>query len=327
MKPILSVLAILGTTCMATAQTEDIVNDHILPGMAALAETGAALSDAAQADCSVTSMSLRDAYHAAFDAWIMVSHLRFGPSEVDDRAFALAFWPDSRGATPRSLAALIRDEDPIAESVAAYAEMSVASRGFYAMEFVLFDETISAPGNPTYRCQLVQTIAGDIAATTAAIHDGWVADYAAQMTNPSDIYQDDREVLQELFKALNTGLQFTSESRLGRPLGTFDAPRPQRAEAWRAGRSARHVTLSLTSLRDLGALLSGEDEALLAAFDVALARLQELDDPAFAGVATPQNRLEIEIIQQKIEEIRTIVLQDIGPTLGVSTGFNALDGD
>ncbi len=44
---------------------------------------------------------LTEAYHAAFDAWIKTSHLRFGPSEVNDRAFALAFWPDSRGQYPR----------------------------------------------------------------------------------------------------------------------------------------------------------------------------------------------------------------------------------
>jgi len=33
------------------------------------------------------------AYHVAFDAWMSVSHLRFGPSEADDRAFAIAFYP------------------------------------------------------------------------------------------------------------------------------------------------------------------------------------------------------------------------------------------
>ncbi|HBR37591.1 MAG TPA: peptidase M75, partial [Sulfitobacter pontiacus] len=49
----------------------------------------------------------------AFDAWIAVSHLRFGPSETDNRAFALAFWPDSRGATPKTLAGLITDADPV----------------------------------------------------------------------------------------------------------------------------------------------------------------------------------------------------------------------
>jgi len=63
------------------------------------------------------------------------------------------------------------------------------------------------------------------------------------------------------------------------------------------------------------------------AFHAASTSFQELDDPVVGGVTTPQNRLEIEIAQQKIEEIRAIVVQDIGPTLGVITGFNALDGD
>ncbi|MEJ6404813.1 imelysin family protein [Yoonia sp. 2307UL14-13] len=309
------------------AQTQDIVDGHILPRFAALAETGAALSDAATADCAATSAPLRDAYNTAFDAWIAVSHLRFGPAEVDDRAFAMAFWPDSRGSTPKALGALIRAADPIAESAEAYADVSVAARGFYAMEFLLYDEPISTAGDDAYRCQLTQTVADDIAQVTAAIYADWEADYTANLTGPSDLYRTETEALQEMFKALSTGLQFTSESRLGRPLGTFDAPKPRRAEAWRSGRSARNVELSLVSLRDLAERLSEGDATLLAAFDVALTRLETLDDPIFAGVAEPQNRFKVEVIQQAVNDIRDIAAQDLGPKLGVAAGFNSLDGD
>lgn len=80
-----------------------IVQGHVLPGYRALSTTAADLEQAAAADCSPESPELRAAYGAAFDAWVGVSHLRFGPSEVDDRAFALAFWPDPRGSTPKAL--------------------------------------------------------------------------------------------------------------------------------------------------------------------------------------------------------------------------------
>ena len=107
----------------------DTVEGHILPGFASLAETTGVLAQTAQTDCTQTSPELRGAYHAAFDDWISVSHLRFGPSERQDRAFALAYWPDPRGATPKSLSKLLYDRDTATGDLTAYQEVSIAARG------------------------------------------------------------------------------------------------------------------------------------------------------------------------------------------------------
>ena len=105
-------LSLIVTPLAATAGTiQDIVDGHILPRFEALATQTQALSEMAAVDCDPTSDALRSAYSDAFDAWVSASHLRFGPTEVDDRAFALAFWPDSRGATPRALAELLNEND------------------------------------------------------------------------------------------------------------------------------------------------------------------------------------------------------------------------
>ncbi len=328
--------AIMVAPMMCLAETPnalitDIVDGHILPRFVALSDSTQALSDAAQADCDPTSDTLRAAYGTAFDAWVSASHLRFGPTETDDRAFALAFWPDSRGATPRALSALLSKQDPIATSAQDYAEVSIAARGFYALEFLLYDEVLMAAGNPGYHCQLTQTISADIASTSQGILDDWQTTYAFIMQNPSPdgVYRSDTEVLQEMFKSLSTGLQFTSETRLGRPLGTFDRPRPTRAEVRRSGRSSAHVILSLQSLQDLASRLV--DDALSAKlsdqFERPLSRLFDLEDPTFASVSEPQTRIKIEIIQQSVEAIRTLVRDELGPTLGVAAGFNSLDGD
>ncbi len=327
MKQLIATLAFACLPLTGAAQTADIVAQHILPGFDSLAQRSAVLAETAATGCNPTSPPLRAAYHDAFDAWVAVSHLRFGPTEVDDRAFALAFWPDIRGATPKALSALIRDEDEIARSAEAYANMSIAARGFYAMEFLLYDDAITSMGSDAYRCQLVQTVAADIAVLTAAIDADWNDAYADRLLSPSDTYRTNAEALQELFKALTTGLQFTSETRLGRPLGTFDKSRPLRAEARRSERSARHVLISLTSLRELAGLLLADDQKLSAKFDTALARLEALDDPTFAGVDAPQSRLRIEVVQQAVDDIRAVVATELGPKLGVAAGFNALDGD
>jgi uncharacterized protein len=65
----------------------------------------------------------------------------------------------------------------------------------------------------------------------------------------------------------------------------------------------------------------------IAAFAHALQLAQDLNDPDLAGVADPQSRLKVEILQQAIEALRDTVLAELGPELDVGIGFNAADGD
>ncbi len=329
-------LALALTPLASTAQTsavDAIVSAHILPRFQSLAEKSSHLAEAAQTECVPSSGALRAAFGQAFDAWLAASHLRFGPTEVQDRAFALAFWPDSRGATPRSLTGLLASSDPAISSPTDYTEVSIAARGFYALEFLIYDEALSQFGDPSLQCQLILTITQDIATTSAAIWTDWRDSYARELLTPraDGPYRSQDEVMQELFKALSTGLEFTADTRLGRPLGTFDRPRPKRAESWRSGRSARHVALSLVSLQDLALGLAGEDAELADQLDRSFARAQslldQLDDPIFAGVSVPQSRIKVEVVQQAVGKIRDVVRDALGPTLGVAAGFNALDGD
>ena len=338
MKRFLLMAAIVAAPFSVKAQTinpvvAQVVDAHILPRFQSLADSSANLAMAAQNECSQTSLSLREAYSHSFDAWVSASHLRFGPTEVDDRAFALAFWPDSRGVTPKSLNAMITNEDPVVDSVEAYGDVSIAARGFYALEFLIFDETLTELGNTDYRCTLIQTLTADIASTSAAILTDWQENYVQTLLlpTPEGKYRSDDEVLQELFKALTAGLQFTSETRLGRPLGTFDRPRPRRAEAWRSMRSSHHVFLSLKALGDLTDILAQSDPALAhrikSSNQKTLSLLEKLADPTFSSVATPQKHLKVEVIQQSVDATRAIISAELGPTLGVAAGFNSLDGD
>ncbi|MEM9433056.1 MAG: imelysin family protein [Pseudomonadota bacterium] len=305
-----------------------IVERHVLPGYATLAAESANLADSAEADCTAGNPTLTDAYHSAFDDWISVSHLRFGPSERDDRAFALAFWPDPRGSTPKALMGLIRDEDPVVLNPSDFATVSVAARGFYALEFLLFDPQFSDAGNPPYLCNLIKAVTADIAANAEAISDGWQTEYAALMLNPgNDTYRTQTEAAQQFFTALSTGLEFTSQTRLARPMGSFDRPRPNRAEARRSERSLRHVSLSLEGTRALAMMISNGNPEVGTAFEAALQRAADLDDPVFAGVAEPRGRFRVEALQQSIDGIRDLLALEVGPDLGIAAGFNSLDGD
>lgn len=313
----------------AFAGVEEAIDDHILPATAAFEAATEDLARTAQADCRAET--LRSAYQDAFDAWMGISHLRLGPLEEGGRALAIGFWPDTRGMVQRTVAGLLADADPVVESPEAFAEVSVAGRGLFALERLLYDDAVSGYGADDYACALATAIARDLHRMAEDIDTEWREDFAATLRTAgkpgNDTFLTDKEAAQALYTALTTGLEFTKDQRLGRPMGTFDRPRPERAEARRAGRSLHNVELSLEALRDLArALATGPTPDTEAAFAAALELAAELD-PVLADVAQVQGRFEAEILQQRIEAIQHAVANEIGVTLGVSAGFNATDGD
>ncbi|MGH1464096.1 MAG: imelysin family protein [Cognatishimia sp.] len=309
-----------------------VLDDHVLPKFEALAAQATTLNDVAAMHCGPDTPELRAAYAQTFDAWVLASHLRIGPSEAEDRAFAIAFWPDTKGFTAKGLNALLRDLNPAIYDPVEFATLSIAVRGLYALEFLLFDPAFQAEATAKYHCNLVQAITHEIQRNATEITWGWQR-YQDTLRNPTagGPYQTQADSLREVFKALHAGLQFTSDARLGRPLGTFDRPRPNRAEARRSKRSLRHVALSLSATYDLALLLSDSEpqvrKSLMSAFDRALALAADLQDPDFSAVSDPSGRFRVEVLRQSVDRIREIVTSELAPALGVTTGFNALDGD
>ncbi|MDB5657959.1 MAG: signal peptidase [Cypionkella sp.] len=313
--------------CCATpalADFEDTVKLHILPGYAAFAETTQALSDSAVKSCDAES--LKPAFNAAYDAWLGVQHLHFGPAEADGLSVAIAFWPDPKGSGAKSQRALLLG-DAAALTPENFPDQSVAARGLTGLERLLYPAT-PLPADP---CALIRATTLDLARMAKLINDNWVNSYANTVLTAGDVgnttYQLRPEVRQALFTQIVTALEFDKDQRLVRPLGSFDKPRPERAEAIASGRSLRNVLLSLQALRAMVVTLTPDAPLTLAGFDRAIKQATALNDPVFAGVATPQGRLKVEILQQTISALRDTAMGELGPELDVRVGFNAADGD
>ena len=308
----------------ALADFEQTLSDHILPGYAAFAASAQALSDAAEKDCK--SDSLKPAFNAAYDAWVAVQHLRFGPAESDGLSVAIAFWPDPKGSGAKSQRALLLG-DPLQLTPEHFPEQSVAARGLTGLERLLYPAE-PLPADP---CALIQATTLDLARMAKIINDIWINSYSKTMLTAGDLgnskFQTRPEVRQTLFTQVVAALEFDKDQRLGRPLGTFDKPRPERAEAVASGRSLRNVLISLQSLRAMVVTMTPDAPLTFAAFDHAIKVAEALDDPTFAGVATPQGHLKVEILQQAITALTDTVVAELGPELDVGVGFNAADGD
>ena len=314
---------------------------HILPRYEAFDAAAAALALAAQTHCAPGDAALRDAYQSAFDAWMGVQHLRFGPSEVEDRAYALAFWPDTKGRTPAGLNALLKKQDAAAATPEGMANQSIAVRGFFALDYLLYDPAAATAGaDSPYGCALIQGITGDIARIAHEFEAEWAGGYGQLFLSAgapgNTVYLAPRETTVALFTALMTGLEANKDQRLGRPMGTFDQPTPLRAEARRSDRPQRNVVVSLAALTELATLLAEAAAPLEGGeqaperIELATARMNRLAGrltPRFEEVETPQGRLHLEQAQQAVYAVSQATLQYVGPPLGVSQGFNALDGD
>jgi uncharacterized protein len=303
------------------ADTARVVQDHIRPGYAAFA----AASDDLAALTTCDPAALRPAFNTAYDAWLSVAHLSQGPAEEEGRALAILFWPDPKALGQKAQTALLTG-DPATLTPQAMADQSVAARGLGGLERLLYPVAEPA-ANP---CPLIHATAKDLARMARELDSAWgpYGDLLLTAGEPGNTrFLSKGEATQALFTQLATGLDYIADRRIGRPLGTFDKPRPDLAEATASARSLRNVILSLQGLRDLALELNPESPVTLAAFDKSLQLANDLNDPAFAAITDPQAWLKLEILQQSVRATHEAAIAEIGPALGVTLGFNALDGD
>jgi uncharacterized protein len=223
--PLAVLLALAGA---ARADVAETVQDQILPGYAAFADASAALAAKAAGTCEVAE--LQPGYHATYDAWMAVQHLRFGPIETDGRGLAVLFWPDPKGSGAKAQTALLTG-DPASLEPEAFAQQSVAARGLLALERLLYPAK-ALPADP---CPLIRATTQDLARIAGLVLADWQGGYGDALLEAGQAgntrYLSVAEARQVLFTQLATGLESLSDDRLGRPMGTFDAPKPDRAEA------------------------------------------------------------------------------------------------
>lgn len=329
-------MRIILTACLtllalpALADIDAVIDDHILKRHAAFAQGTSALDVAATQDC--TPANVIPAYHSAFDAWVEVSHIRFGPIEDGGEGLAVAFWPDKKGMIPKTLTRMISGQDAVVNDAAAFAKYSIAARGFFALEQMLFDPKFSDYGKDSYACALTQAITKDLARIAVQTHEGWASGYVIILRTAgapgNDVFLSEKEGAQALYTNLLGGLEYIRNQRLARPLGSFEKPRPKRAEARRSMRSLRNVIVSLQSIREMVILLAdGQAPETMDALDSAIRYAKTLEDQVFENLTETAAKFQISSLQEMVAAAHEAAGAEIGAHLNVGAGFNALDGD
>ncbi|KEJ88880.1 imelysin family protein [Sulfitobacter donghicola] len=262
--------------------------------------------------------------------WAPLDSYQFGPAEQSGAVLSINFWPDKKNFVGRALKSIMAQPSVAQRSGQAVASGSAAGQGLPAIERLLFTDI------PT--CPAIIGVSAVLHQTAEQLYDDWFdvdgwADLIRAAGPENPVYLSNEEFTKTLYTALDFGLIRISEQRLGRPMGTYDRTFPKRAEAWRSGLTGRIVSAQLNGFAQMirsgfaGDLRDPDRAWILELVGQAEGRLAEIPVSISEAVKTPQGRFRVELLQTKIDEIRHALAEDIGPGLGVDTGFSPADGD
>ncbi|MCB1773290.1 MAG: imelysin family protein [Gammaproteobacteria bacterium] len=317
-----------------------VADEHIVPAYQALQEQTAALDAAAQAGCLAPDgrSQMQNAFASAFLAWQDIQHIRFGPVQYLSRDFRFQMWPDKRGSVGKHLARLLASGDPAALETATFASGSVAVQGFSALERLLYG---SEGGGREWQCQVINAITNNLQQMATDTLVGWTTGdeshhrMFATAGDGNALYDSAGELSGKLLNSLHTQLELVIDRKLRRPLDDNMAKaRPKRAEAWRSGLSLPAITRNIEALRALYrvgfARILGDkalDARIEAGFESALATAAGIGLPLHEAVKDDAQRQQLERLLADLERLAQDIGRELTSALGLSLGFNSLDGD
>jgi predicted lipoprotein len=216
-------------------------------------------------------------------------------------------------------------------------------QGLPALERLLYGDTarqvLSAGPEQKARIAVIRAIAHNLDNLAQELAADWEKVLSDPKTAAAPFAQDPNEAAAQLYAGLTTGLQIVSDQKIAGPRGqTIEKAKPKSAEQWRAGRSLKNIKLNLQALRRAAtgtsgfASLLGADQAALkteitAAFDAALAAADAAPEPLDTAVTDAEGRKKVGAMLIAINHVRDIMKQKVPPAIGISIGFNELDGD
>lgn len=178
-------------------------------------------------------------------------------------------------------------------------------------------------------------IAANLRAIAAEVGSLW-ADKAA---DASPFAANPAETTTQFYTNLLTIMQIVGDQKIGAPLGGDVAgAKPKAAEQWRSGRSLRNIQLNLGTARgsvlDAGGFadLLGADKVTLKqdlakAFDDAIAAATAAGDDLPEAVGHQERRKPVTSLLVMVNHLRDLLRQQVPPAIGITLGFNELDGD
>lgn len=331
---LLAILSTLSPVVVRAAEPSDqsftsIVEKVIVPGFEALAAQGEQHRIAWVSYCTAPTPGSLNSLVASFqtlaDAWAGVEMMRSGPGSVDFRYERFNFWPERKNAIGRGLANLARRAETENVTLEVIRADSAAVQGLPALERLIFTESgpdaelgVSAEGK--LHCRIGEAVAGNAAAIARSMARDW-KDREGKV---------DSKAKTELATDLVTSYSVIKDLKVEAVIGkAAENVKPHAAEFWRSGRTLRTIVLNLEALAKINAVLfdeDAEDISLPATTQSALSIARSLP-PDLAKLAAGSDRSSAILLLDAVDAAEERAKIEIPHALGVTVGFNSLDGD
>lgn len=324
---------------------EDLVDGNVIPAYQRFEAKTGTLAEAVKTACAGGALStdtVKSAFAEAWLAWAGARHVVKGPVTYFDRQFRIEFWPDARNRIERALIDL-REAGGSPEIAGA----TVGVQGFPALERLIYD------GEGVNDCFIAQPIAENLHGMAAEILTEWTtgdSPFRKALVEPGSgagVYFTYSESLTALMTGAVSSLEGVLRLRLKRPLGEETGHvRPNRAEAWRSELSMDLIRSDLATVADfyhggaaeseeprgLDAALHQSGETKLAdlmtkAFRLTRETADKVDVPLSKAVVDPAYKGTLDDLITQVSALKALIIQQVGPALGIAGGFNAMDGD
>ncbi|MEP3045469.1 MAG: imelysin family protein [Roseibium sp.] len=334
------------------APVERIISDYIRPATADFSAASKKLPAAATDIClepdGQAVASFQSAYSQTIEAFARVHFLRFGPLLDQDRVSRLAFMPDTRGIAMRQIRKVFVDKDASVLSTESLEKKSVAVQGLTALQLIAFDKTGAltlgqASDTKEFVCGYALAISENVAEIAAGLDQDWTdeAGYSALLLSAgpdNHRFRSEREALETIFNALSTGLIVARDQNLLPVLGSSEKKaKPKRIPFSRSGNGILFLSSELKGLEQalnrmqLKAMVAFEHEWLFdtAGFEFKNAQnmLAQLEAPIRQTFSDNNSYSKLAVLAITLQSLRKLVSPEIAGALGLTGGFNALDGD
>lgn len=265
------------------------------------------------------------------NAWSGIEILRYGPVSEDFRYERIAYWPERKNDVARGLQKLLSENDVLTpESMRA---KSVAVQGLSALERLLYDtdnraSLMSKGAGGKRRCATGLAIAGNLENIAKEIVDAWPKVKGQINTEGSTV---PREAVTRFATDLLTIYQVVGDLKLDAPMGkTVTEAKPKSAQWWRSGLSSQTLALNLQSAADLSWIILGpgdEGTSVVRTIETAQRLAENIALPLSEMVSDKVQRTHVLLLRDAVRGARDLSGAYVPPWLGITLGFNSLDGD
>lgn len=362
MRKIITVLAAVAASAFTVAPAMAVddytpfvrqsIEGYIRPAFKGFAADTAALPPAIDAVCAdptqKTKAIFADRYKAVVQSFGGVSFLRFGPLIEDHRLDSLAFMPDPRGIGQRQIRKILAADDPSVTDPIGLREKSVALQGLTALQLIAFDKDgkvlLGSEGEKTdYICGYASAISRNVAKIASDISTEWQDEkgYSLRLISPDTAtgqIRSSKEAIETIFNGLVTGLIVVKDQELLPTIGT----EKKKAKAHRMpfSRSGNGMAYMIAELKGIKGALEAAgfspalDEefawilgSLAFEFENAIGTLEAIDGPVRQSIKSDETYGRLTLLMITMNSLRDTMALELAGALGLSGGFNALDGD